>query len=105
MLKITQPGGGCYFEEYTCKDEFNAMIRDLLPKGYWNGYVWEDDDSSLVFEYADGSYKCIFSGDTVGKIELDKIVKGVWSHSSGYSYYGNYEVVYNEHYEDYVLDI
>ena len=94
------------FAEYTCKEEFKKAVRILMPKGYWNGWEWEDDDTTLVLKYADGTGRFISAGDVVGKLDLEQIVAGYISDSCGYTYYGvDCEIVQDEEYDSYSLEL
>ena len=61
--------------------------------------IWEDEDSSLTLTYKDGTEVSYMLGDKKKPLKLHEIISGCLDCGSTSIY--NYEIIYNEHYEDY----
>ena len=101
MKQITQPNGQI-FEVCTNRKEF---IDNLNFKWLFNDNgTWQDEDSSLILIYKDGSEISYIIGDKKQSLRQSEIVKANYANPGSNLIY-NCQIIFNEKYEDYEVEI
>jgi hypothetical protein len=96
-MKKIEKDNGQIFEIIESKKELKSFLIDTLSPF---DKIWNDDDSSLSFYDVDGNCHSFAMGDKLEKINTSKIESLIEINDSTIVIYGNVEIVYNEHYED-----
>jgi len=101
MKQITKPNGQI-FEVCTSKKEFldNLNFKWLFDD---NG-IWQDEDSSLILIYRDGSEINYIIGDKKQPLRQSEIIKANYANPGNNLIY-NCQIIFNEKYEDYETEI
>jgi len=101
MKQITKSNGQI-FEVCTNRKEF---IDNLNFKWLFNDNgTWQDEDSSLILIYKDGSEISYIIGDKKQSLRQSEIVKANYANPGSNLIY-NCQIIFNEKYEDYEVEI
>lgn len=90
------------FEVFTSKKEFLNHIN--FKWLFDDEGLWQDEDSSLTLIYKDGTEISYIIGDKKQPLKQNDIIKAHYA-NPGSSMIYNCEIVYNERYEDYEVNI
>jgi hypothetical protein len=102
-MKTIEKENGQIFEVCTSRAEFCSYLKDIMfyfaPKG-----VWTDEDCSLWVKYKNGREISLSLGDKLVPISCNQIASGLYNNPSTQMLY-KLPIIFNEHYEDYEVQI
>jgi len=101
MKQITKPNGQI-FEICTNKKDFlnNLSFKWLFD----DNKIWQDEDSNLTLIYKNGTEISYVLGDKKQPLNQNDLIKGSYSNPATNLIY-NCQIIFNEKYEDYEVDI
>jgi hypothetical protein len=97
-MKKIETDNGQIFEIIETKTELKSWIKDIVDP--FNTGKWDYEDSGLSFYDKSGDCHAFITGDKLGKIKSSDIVSLIENNDMTTVIYGNVEIVYNDHYED-----
>jgi len=101
MKQITKENGQI-FEICTNRKDFldNLNFKWLFD----DDNAWQDEDSSLILIYKDDSEVSYILGDKKQPLNSNNLIKGNYA-NPGTNLIYNCQIIFNEKYEDYEVDI
>jgi hypothetical protein len=101
-MRKVEKSNGQIFEICTSLKEFAGEVK--LALWDFDDKIWTDEDSSLYLKYKSGKEDAFSLGDKITRINLSQSACGVWYNPCSSILY-NLPIIYNEHYEDWEVQL